>query len=488
MSGANASPTERSHQKMSRAIHRREFLKVSIGTGGGLLLGFRLAGTGETLAMQNGSAASFAPNAFVRIGTDERVTVIVNHSEMGQGVYTSLPMLLAEELDADWNNVAFESAPVDPKYNHPVFGMQMTGGSSSVWSGFEQFRQAGAAARAMLVATAAQQWNVEPSKCRTESGAVLDHTNRKLTYGQLAEAAAKMTPPAEVALKDPKTFKLIGKPVKRLDTSEKVNGKAVFGIDVKMPRMLIAVVARAPIFGAKVRAFDDSRGRSMAGVRRIVAVPSGVAVIADSFWQAKMARDALHIDWDEGTMSSFNTNQMMQQFREQAKLAGKSVRRDGDADATLANAAKRLEDIYEVPYLSHAMIEPLNCALDLRSDSCEIWTGTQFQTVDRANAAKIAGLPDEKVQIHTTFLGRGFGRRVNTQTYFVVEEDHVAKTAEVQVKCIRKLEDDMQGGWYRPAFLHAIAGAIDANGKAVAWRSRIVGQSIMAGTPFVGKG
>src|SRR5207247_703519 len=212
---------------------------------------------------------------------------------------------------------------------------------SSVWSGFEQFRQAGAGARAMLVAAAAQQWNVEPSKCRTDSGAVFDRSNRKLTYGQLAEAAAKLTPPAQVPLKDPKTFKLIGKPAKRLDTSDKVNGKAVFGIDVKMPRMLIAVVARAPIFGAKVRAFDDSRARSLAGVRRIVAVPSGVAVIADSFWQAKMARDVLRIDWDEGSMSNFNTNQMMTRFREQSKLAGKNVRRDGDADAALAKAAKK---------------------------------------------------------------------------------------------------------------------------------------------------
>src|SRR2546427_7402595 len=292
MSGANASPRERSHQKMSRAIHRREFLKVSIGAGGGLFLGFRLAGTGETLAMQNGSAASFTPNAFVRIGTDERVTVIVNHSEMGQGVYTSLPMLLAEELDADWNNVAFESAPVDPKYNHPVFGMQMTGGSSSVWSGFEQFRQAGAAARAMLIAAAAQQWNVDPSKCRTDSGAVFDPSNRKLTYGQLAAAAAKLTPPAQVPLKDPTTFKLIGKPAKRLDTSEKVNGTAVFGVDVKMPGMMTAVVARAPIFGAKVRAFDDSRARSMSGVHRIVAVPSGVAGFCDFFFLSEKGRGA----------------------------------------------------------------------------------------------------------------------------------------------------------------------------------------------------
>src|SRR2546422_8617052 len=261
-------------------IERREFLKFSLAAGGGLLIGFSLPGADMFATAQAQSTTSFMPNAFVRIGTDERVTVIVNHSEMGQGVYTSLPMLLAEELDADWNKVGFESAPVDAKYNHPLFGMQMTGGSSSVWSGFEQFRQAGAAARAMLVAAAAQQWNVEPSKCRTDSGAVFDPSNRKLTYGQLAEAAAKLTPPAQVPLKDPTTFKLIGKPAKRLDTSDKVNGKAVFGIDVKMPRMFIAVGARAPIFGAKVRAFDDSRARSMAGVRRIVTVPSGVAGVA----------------------------------------------------------------------------------------------------------------------------------------------------------------------------------------------------------------
>jgi len=469
---------------MSRGIPRREFLRVSIGAGGGLLIGFCLPGAVEASAAQNGSATSFMPNAFVRIGADERVTVIVNHSEMGQGVYTSLPMLLAEELDADWSKVGFESAPVDPKYNHPVYGMQMTGGSSSVWSAFEQFRQAGAAARAMLIAAAARQWNMDAANCRTDSGAVLDPSNRKLTYGQLAAAAAKLTPPAQVALKDPKTFKLIGKPAKRLDTSEKVNGKAVFGIDVKIPQMMTAIVARAPVFGARMRTFDDSRARAMAGVRRIVAVPSGVAVIADSFWQAKMARDALRIDWDEGPMSSFNTNQMMQQFREQAKSAGKSVRRDGNADAELAKAVKKVEAVYEVPYLSHAMMEPLNCAVDLRPGSCEIWTGTQFQTVDRASAAKIAGLPEEKVQIHTTFLGGGFGRRANPQSDFVVEAVHVGKAAGAPVKVVWTREDDMQGGWYRPAFLHAIAGAIDANGKPVAWRSRVVGQSIIAGTPF----
>jgi isoquinoline 1-oxidoreductase beta subunit len=423
------------------------------------------------------------PNAFVRIGTDERVTVIVNHSEMGQGVYTSLPMLLADELDADWTKVGFEPAPVDAKYNHPAFGMQMTGGSSSVWSGLEQFRQAGAAARVMLVAAAAQQWNVDASACRTESGAVLIGSKR-LTYGRIAEAAAKLTPPAKVQLKDPNNFKLIGKPVKRLDTPEKLNGQAVFGIDVKLPGMLTAAIARPPIFGAKMKSFDDSRVRSMPGVRKVVAVPLGVAVIADTFWQAKTARDALRVEWDEGGMQNFSTSQMIKDFRERAKSPGISVRKDGDTSAAISGAAKKIKAVYEVPYLSHMMMEPLNCVVDLRSDSCDVWTGSQFQTIDRANAAKVAGLPNEKVQLHTTFLGGGFGRRANPQSDFVVEAVHVAKAAGAPVKVIWTREDDMNGGWYRPAFLHAIEGGVDASGNAVSWQSRLVGQSIMAGTPF----
>jgi len=466
-------------------MERREFIKMSVTASGGLLLGFYVPGAAK-LASSGPSANVFVPNAFVRIGTDERVTVIVNHSEMGQGVYTSLPMLLAEELDADWTKVSFESAPVDPKYNHPAFGMQMTGGSSSVWSGLEQFRQAGAAARAMLLAAAAQQWNVDATVCRTESGTVFNGSTRKLTYGQLVGAAAKQTPPSQVQLKDPKTFKLIGKPIKRLDTPEKLNGSAVFGIDVKLPGMVTAVIARPPIFGATMKSFDDSRARSMPGVRKIVAVPAGVAVIADSFWQAKMAREALRVDWDEGSMRAFSTTQMMEEFRGRAKSPGKTVRNDGDAASALANAAKKIEAVYEVPYLSHLMMEPLNCTVDLRPDSCEVWTGSQFQTIDRANAAKVAGLPNEKVQLHTTLLGGGFGRRANPQSDFVVEAVHVAKAAGAPVKVIWTREDDMAGGWYRPAFLHAIEGGVDATGNPVSWSSRLVGQSIMAGTPFEG--
>jgi len=336
----------------------------------------------------------------------------------------------------------------------------------------------------MLISAAAQQWNVDAATCRTESGAVLNGSNRKLTYGHLAAAAAKLTPPEHVQLKDPKTFKLIGKPIKRLDTPEKLNGKAEFGIDVKLPGMLTAVIARPPIFGAKMKGFDDARARSMPGIRKIVAVPAGVAVIADTFWQAKVARDALGVEWDEGSMRNFDTGKMMQDFRERAKSPGTSVRKDGDAESALASAAKKIEAVYELPYLSHLMMEPLNCTVDLRADSCEVWTGSQFQTIDRANAAKIAGLPPEKVQLHTTFLGGGFGRRANPQSDFVVEAVHVAKAAGTPVKVIWTREDDMAGGWYRPAFLHAIEGGVDASGNAVSWRSRLVGQSIMAGTPF----
>src|SRR5439155_26511387 len=268
---------------MTTLIARRDFLKFSVAASSGLLIGFYVPeAVSQTMASES-HATGFMPNAFVRVGTDNKITVIVNHSEMGQGVYTALPMLLAEEMDVDWKNVGYEPAPVDPKYNHPVFGMQMTGGSTSVWSAFEQYRKAGAAAKAMLVAAAAQQWNVDPTSLTTQAGTVTDGSGRKLTYGALAESAAKIQPPAAVTLKDPKNFTLIGKATKRLDTGVKANGAAKFGLDVKLPGMLTAVVARAPIFGATVRSFDDSRARSMPGVRKIAQVPSGVAVIADGF-------------------------------------------------------------------------------------------------------------------------------------------------------------------------------------------------------------
>ena len=476
-----SAPAESSELVADSEIPRRDFLKLSVAASGGLLIGFYL----PSALAQPHAATTFAPNAFVRIGTDEQVTIIVNHSEMGQGVYTALPMILADELDADWTKVRFQPAPVDPAYNHPVFKMQMTGGSTSTWSSFDQFRQAGAAARAMLVAAAAQRWNVEPASCRTENGTVIHSASgRRLSYGRLAQAAARLTPPKEVALKDPKDFKLIGKALKRLDTPEKTNGKGIFGIDVKRPGMLTAAVARSPVFGGKLKSFNADKAKAIPGVRKVVEVPSGVAVVADGFWAAKRGRDALQTEWDEGPMGGFSSATQRQQYVELTKQTGLVARKDGEGSSALSSATKKVEAAYEVPYLSHAMMEPLNCAVELRADSCEIWTGTQFQTVDRQNAAQIAGLKPEQVQIHTTLLGGGFGRRANPVSDFVSEAVHVAKAAGAPVKVIWTREDDMHGGYYRPMNYHTLAGGVDAQGNALVWSHHIVGQSIMTGTPF----
>jgi len=468
-----------SRQSALAEMPRREFLKLTVTLSGGLLIGFHFPASGEE------TTKVFAPNAFVRIGRDELVTVIVNHSEMGQGIYTALPTILADELDADWTKVRFQSAPVDPVYNHPAFGTQATGGSSSTWASFDQFRKAGAMARAMLIAAAAQQWGVEAASCRTENGNVIHGaSNQRLSYGQLAEKAAGLAPPQQVTLKEPKDYKLIGKPLKRLDTSEKTNGKAIFGIDVHTPGMLVAVVARSPVFGGKVVKFDATEAMKIAGVCKVVQVPSGVAVIAERFWPAKMGREKLNITWDEGPMANFSTESQRKQYMEMAGQAGLVARKEGDAASALASAAKKVRAAYEVPYLSHAMMEPLNCTVDLRGDHCEIWTGTQFQTIDRAAAAEVAGLKPEQVKIHTTFLGGGFGRRANPVSDFVREAVHVAKAAGAPVKVMWTREDDMHGGYYRPMYYHAVEGGVDAQGNPLVWFHHIVGQSIAAGTPF----
>jgi isoquinoline 1-oxidoreductase beta subunit len=421
----------------------------------------------------------------LRIAPDGKVRVIVGKAEMGQGVYTALAMLLAEELDADWTKISVESAPVAPEYNHTAFGIQMTGGSTSTWSSYDQMRKAGAAARAMLVAAAAQTWQVEPATCRTEPGVVIhDASKRRLPYGELASAAAKQTPPKEVTLKDPKEFRILGKPTRRLDTPEKTNGAAVFGIDVKLPGLLTAVIARPPVFGAKLRSVNSEKTQALAGVKAVFPVPSGVAVVADGFWPAKRGRDALQIDWDEGALSGLTSAGLRAQFADLARKPGLVARNDGDAAAGLASAAKKVEAEYEVPYLAHAAMEPLNCTVDLREGHCEIWTGTQFQTVDRAAAAAAAGLKPEQVEIHTTFLGGGFGRRANPTSDFVVEAVHVAKAANAPVKVVWTREDDTRGGYYRPAFFDRIAAGLDAANNPVAWTHTIVGQSILGGTPF----
>jgi len=463
-------------------LPRRQFLQSSAAATAGLLIGFRFPLDASAAAQ---AAGDFKPNAFLRIAPSGRVTVIVGKSEMGQGVYTGLAMIASEELDADWSRVSVESAPVAPEYNHTAFGIQMTGGSTSTWSDYDQLRKAGAAARAMLIAAAAAQWKVEPSSCTTDKGFVIHAaTKRRASYGSLTASAAKLTPPAEVTLKDPKTFRIIGKAVKRLDTPEKTNGSAVFGIDVKLPGLLTAVIARAPVFGAKVRSFNADKARAIAGVKGVHQVDVGVAVVATGFWPAKLGRDALQIEWDEGPMAGFSTERLRQQYQQLARTPGLVARNDGDANGALPSAARKLEAEYEVPYLAHAMMEPLNCVVDLSADRCEIWTGTQFQTVDRATAAAIAGLKPEQVQLHTTLLGGGFGRRANPACDFVSEAVQVAKAAQAPVKVIWTREDDIRGGYYRPFWYDRIAAGLDSFNNLAAWKHTIVGQSILAGTPF----
>lgn len=467
-------------------ISRRDFLKTGALMGGGLVLGFSLPVRIPLAEGAARSSKSFTPNAFIRISTDNLVTVIVNKSEMGQGVYTALPMLIAEELECDWTKIRVEAAPVDPAYNHTEWGpLQGTGGSSSVRSTWTQFRKAGATARLMLVDAAAATWKVKPSTCRAEKGFVIhDATKKKLPYGKLAMKAAKIEPPKDVPLKDPKDFKVIGQSMKRLDTLEKVNGKGMFGIDAKVPGMLIAVVARSPVFGGKVKRYNADKAKAVPGVRDVMQIASGVAVVADHFWQAREGLDLLDIQWEEGEKAKLSTPKLREEYAGLAKTPGIVARKKGSPEEAMEKASKRLEAEYEVPYLAHATMEPLNCLVDARKESCEIWTGTQFQTADRNAAAKILGLKPEQVKLHTMLLGGGFGRRANPASDFVSEAAHVAKALRKPVKVIWTREDDMRGGYYRPMWYDRISAGLDADGKPVAWRHTIVGQSIISGTFF----
>lgn len=474
---------------IKQAIHRRDFLKTGAAVGGGLLIGLYLPSLTRAAErfIEPEAPASFTPNAFIRIGNDDIITVIINKSEMGQGPYTSLPMLAAEELEADWSKVRYEAAPVDTVYNHTLFGIQMTGGSTSTASEWERFRKAGATGRLMLIAAAAQNWNVDPQSLRAEKSFVIHAASgRRASYGSLADAAAKLEPPKDVPLKDPKDYKIIGQATRRLDTPVKVNGSAQFGIDVQIPGMLTAVVARAPVFGGKVLSFNAERARAVPGVKEVVQVPSGVAVVASGFWPAKLGRDRLEVKWDDGANASLSTTVMRQEFAKLAQSPGLVAKKLGDPAGSIAAAAKTISAEYEVPYLAHASMEPLNCVVDLKADSCEIWTGTQFQTGDRAAAAAIAGLKPEQVKIHTTFLGGGFGRRANPANDFVAEAVHIAKAAKVPVKVVWTREDDTRGGYYRPMWYDRMVGGVDAKGNPIAWTHTIVGQSIIAGTPFEG--
>lgn len=462
---------------------RRDFLKVAALVSGGLVVAFRVPSARRFAVADEPPAGPFAPNAFLRVGSDDTVTVLLAHSEMGQGIWTALPMLIAEELDADWSKIKVEHAPAAPAFAHAVFGMQMTGGSTSTWSEFDRYRQAGATARGLLVQAAAQRFGLNPSDCRTENGAVIAGSQRA-RYGELADAAARLPAPKSVSLKDPKDWKIIGKPTKRLDTPEKITGRAQFGMDVQFPGLLTAVVARAPVFGGTVRSFDATAAMAIPGVRKVVRVPSGVAVVADHFWAAKLGRDALVIEWDLGPNAGLDSTALQQQFRALSGTRGAPASQAGNVTDAIGKATTTVEAEYAVPYLAHAPMEPLNCTVRIGRNKCEMWTGTQFQSLDQQLAARITGLRPEQVELHTTFLGGGFGRRATPTSDFTSEAVHVAKAAGAPVKTVWTREDDVRGGYYRSAFVHRVQIGLGADGLPVAWRHVLVGQSNLIGSPF----
>jgi len=466
---------------------RRRFLVSSAGAAAGLVIGFHVpVGSRRAFAEEPGPAKSPlpVPNAFLQIGADETVTIRLAHSEMGQGIWTTLAMLVAEELDCDWNRLRIEHAPAAPVYAHTAMGMQMTGGSSTTWSEFDRYRQAGAMARDMLVRAAAAKWQVAPFVCRTKNGAVM-HEGKRLSYGSLAAEADKLSPPATVSLKAPADWTIIGKPTRRLDSPEKVTGEAQFGLDVAFPGLMTAVVARSPVFGAQVKSFDAAGAKAVPGVRAVVQVPAGVAVVAENFWAAKLGRDALEVDWNLGPGASVDTDAMRDAYRRLSRTPGNVAAQAGDPAAP-ESAPPAMDVEYEVPYLAHAPMEPLNCTVRLDGNSCELWLGTQYQTMDQQAAAEVAGLRPEQVKINTTFLGGAFGRRATASAHVVREAVAIAKAAGLPVKVVWTREDDIRGGYYRPQWLHRVAVHTAADGLPRRWEQAIVGQSIMAGTAMEG--
>lgn len=475
-------------------VTRRDFIRTSAAAGG-LVLAIQLPGCGPRGAEQPGTTAEFKPvfepNAFVRVGEDGQVSVVAKHLEMGQGTYTGLATIVAEELDADWQKVRVEGAPADAsKYNNVLMGpMQGTGGSTAIANSFDQLRKAGATARAMLVAAAAASWGVDPAGLTTENGVVTNPANgKRVDYGTLAAKAATMPVPENVPLKDPASFKLIGKPGARVDTKAKSMGRAVFTQDFKIPGLLTAVVAHPPRFGATVKSFDATEAKKIPGVKDVVQIPTGVAVLAETFWPAKQGRDALKVEWDDSKAFTSGSAEIAADYREQARKPGKVARKDGNAGAQLARSPHVVEAVYEVPFLSHACMEPMNCVVQLSQDKLEVWNGEQFQTVDQGALAQAAGLKPEQVTIHMLFAGGSFGRRANPKSDYLLEALSVAQAIKgsAPVKLVWTREDDMRAGYFRPLTVHALRGAVDDKGKVSAWQQRVVGQSIIAGTPFEG--
>ena len=457
------------------AASRREFLKAGAALGGGLVLGV-------TLPDRLGHAAAAAPttsmpNAWVRIGSDESVTILCARSEMGQGVYTALPTLVAEELGVDLDKVRVEIAPVGEVYINALLGGQITGGSTSVVEGYDKLRVAGAQARTMLVAAAAQKWGVAAAACRAEHGRVLGPGGQQASYGSLAEAASRLTPPTDVKLGEPRDYRYVGKPLHRLDSAAKVDGTAEYGIDVRLPGMLYAALAQCPVIGGKVVSFDAARAKTMPGVKHVVQIRDGVAVVADSWWRARTARDTLAITWDEGAGRALDTAGIARGLKAAAARPGAVIRKQGDVDAAMKAAPKTLQAEYELPFLAHATMEPMNFTADVRKDSCLVYGATQFQQLAAGVAAEITGLKPEQVTVRTTFLGGGFGRRIDV--------DYIAQAVEISkaigggpVKLVWTREDDMTHDFYRPTSYHQLSGALDAEGRPLALKFHLTSPSI----------
>jgi isoquinoline 1-oxidoreductase beta subunit len=467
---------------MSRIVNlsRRGFIKTGIAAGGGLLLGFHIPGSRELFGATTAPAEQGKLNAWVRIARDDTVTIIVGQSEMGQGVMTAIPMIIADELEAEWSKVRIQQAPADPAYGDPMRGgEQSTNGSRSIRNMLSLWRKAGAAAREMLVSAAAKEWGVSPNECFAEQNVVIHRpSGRKLSYGELADTAAQLPVPKEPKLKSPDQFRYIGKAVARLDTPDKVTGRGIYGIDVRVPGMLIATVERCPVFGGKVASFNAAKAKAVQGVRHVVQISSGVAVVANSYWAAKKGREALQITWDEGPNAQLSSAEISRLYAEAAKQPGPVARKEGDAVTTLAGSQKTLDAVYEVPFLAHATMEPMTCTAHVRKDNCEVWVGTQNQTGTERTAMRITGLPREAVKVNTTLLGGGFGRRGEQD--FVADAVETSKAVNAPVKVIWSREDEIQHGHYRPATYNVFRSSLNERGTPVAWLHRIVAPSIGA--------
>jgi isoquinoline 1-oxidoreductase subunit beta len=477
---------------------RRRMLQAGAVTGGGLLFGFALFGCGKKPESDRkeppseqavGQAATKASNqppglahdAFIRIDRDGIVTLIVHKVEMGQGTFTSMPMLLAEELGADLSKVKLEQAPADNTlYADPLLGGQVTGGSTSVRGAWKPLREAGAKVRTVLVQAAAQQWKVDPSELKVVAGSIRhDASNRTVTFGEVADAASKLTFPATVKLKDPADFVLIGKPVKRLDSPSKVDGSAQFGIDARLPNMLIAAVAASPVLGGKVAAVDEQKAMAVKGVRQVLRIDGAVAVVADHFWAAKQGLLAAAPRFDDGANANVSTASIVADMMKVSEGTGAVAKDEGDALKALdAAGGRRIDAIYELPFLAHATMEPMNCTVDLRADGCDLWVGTQVPALAQGAAAKLSGLPVEKVKVHNFYLGGGFGRRLEVDN--VEQAVQFAKLAKGPLKIVWTREEDIQHDMYRPYYLDRLSAKLDGKGMPTAWFHRVTGSSIMA--------